>query len=94
MNQTKMNIESAYSITSVLVSEIKIHAIPSRLHIKINNKKEFYLRSVISKVKKEKYILRQRIAKHSLKSIGIHLLTNILKICLLNIIRLNFFVKN
>ena len=51
----------------MLVSEIKIHAIPSRLHIKINNKKEFYLRSVISKVKKEKKHFKTAYSKTQLE---------------------------
>ena len=56
MNQTQMNIESAYSITSALVSEAIQYCISLRLNIIINNKQEFYLRNAISKAKKENYL--------------------------------------
>ena len=67
MNQTKMNIESAYSITSALVSEAIQYFISSRLDIIINNKQEFYLRNVISKAKKEKLSLKTAYNKIQLK---------------------------
>ena len=50
----KNNFNPTYSITSALVSETKKYVMPSQLDIKIINKKEFYLKSVISKTKKEK----------------------------------------
>ena len=61
-----MNIESAYSITNALVSESKKYVIPLRLDVENNNEIGFFLRSVISKVKKKK-LSRKRIIKQNLK---------------------------
>ena len=54
MNRTNMNIKSVYSITNALVVESKKYLVPSWLDIENNNGPEFFLRSVISKVKNTK----------------------------------------